>query len=141
MSSSKSYAEYDRERLNTFFVSKKTAKQNLEKRFKDELCKRRKPRTSIGKFSNYNFDKDKFLEELKSIKSGTKISWTEFARKYSVKNNQGKTPGNAGQVLFQYARSNGIDVFQFNKHQRISGCDYFQRVRTKKKDKAINPSM
>jgi hypothetical protein len=61
-----------------------------------------------GKFSNYQFDKTKFLQDMKSIPSGTPVSWTELARKYQVRNAQGNAPGNAGQVLFQFARQNGI---------------------------------
>jgi hypothetical protein len=45
---------------------------------------------------------------MKSIPSGTALSWTELPRKYQVQNAQGNAPGNAGQVLFQFARQNGI---------------------------------
>jgi hypothetical protein len=69
---------------------------------------------------------------MKSIPSGTPVSWTELARKYQVRNAQGNAPGNAEQVLFQFARQNGIDVFQCNRNQRISGRDYFRRVRRPK---------
>jgi hypothetical protein len=95
-------------------------------------AQRRKPKVSIGTFSNYQFDKTKFLQDMKSIPSGTPVSWTELARKYQVRNAQGNAPGNAGQVLFQFARQNGIDVFQCNRNQRISGRDYFRRVRRPK---------
>jgi hypothetical protein len=36
---------------------------------------------------------------MKSIPSGTALSWTELPRKYQVQNAQGNAPGNAGQVL------------------------------------------
>ena len=112
LSSSKSFIQYNKERMETFFVPKSIAETNVQKRFEDEKAQRRKPKVSIGKFSNYQFDKTKFLQDMKSIPSGTPVSWTELARKYQVRNAQGNAPGNAGQVLFQFARPNGIDVFQ-----------------------------
>jgi hypothetical protein len=69
------------------------------------------PEVSIGKFANHQFDKTKFLQDMKSIPSGTPVSWTELARTYQVRNAQGNAPGNAEQVLFQFARQNGIDFF------------------------------
>ena len=120
--------------MDTFFVPKSIAETNVQKRFEDEKAQRRKPNVSIGKLSNYQFDKTQFLQDMKSIPSGTPVSWTELARKYQVRNAQGNAPGNAGQVLFQFARQNGIDVFQCNRNQRISVRDYFHES----EDRSIN---
>jgi hypothetical protein len=67
---------------------------------------------------------------MKSIPSGTPVSWTELARKYQVRNAQGNAPGNAEQVLFQFARQNGIDVFQevALTGSRFCACPVFSRV-------------
>lgn len=132
LSSSKSYTQYNNERLDTYFVSKHTAKQNLEKRFSLEKSHLRKPKTNTGQFSSYLFDKSSFLKEVQALPSHKTVSWTALAKKYDVKNSKGVRPGNAGQVLFHYAKQSGIDVFKFNKHKRISGRDYFRRVRRSK---------
>jgi hypothetical protein len=81
LSSSKSFSQYNKERMDTFFVPKSIAETIVQKRFGDEKAQRRKPKVSIGKFSNYQFDKTKFLQDMKSIPSGTALSWTELPRK------------------------------------------------------------
>ena len=86
--SSKSFSQYNKERMDTFFVPKSIAETNVQKRFEDEKAQRRKPKVSIGKFSNYQFDKTKFLQDMKSIPSVTPVSWTELGRKYQVRNAQ-----------------------------------------------------
>ena len=48
LASNKSYNEYERERLHTFFESKSKAKKNLAKRFKDESERKLKKRSSVG---------------------------------------------------------------------------------------------
>ena len=65
--------------MDTFFVPKSIAETNVQKRFEDEKAQRRKPKVSIGKFSNYQFDKTKCLQDMQSIPSGTPVSWTELA--------------------------------------------------------------
>jgi hypothetical protein len=52
--------ERNKERMDTFVVAKSIAETNVQKRFEDEKAQRRKPKVSIGKFSNYQFDKTKF---------------------------------------------------------------------------------
>ena len=42
-------------------------------------------------------------------------------------------PNNAGQVLKEVAAKNGINTSTFNTTKRVSGRDYFQRVRRAKK--------
>lgn len=49
--------------------------------------------------------------------------------KFDVKNQKGLRPSNAGQVLMEVAKFLGIDVLRFNEDRRISGRDYFQRIR------------
>ncbi|CAG2201259.1 unnamed protein product [Mytilus edulis] len=79
LASSKSYSEYERERLGTFFISKSKAKQNLAKRFREEH-KKIKNRKSIGNINNYEFDKKKFINEIKSLPAKSNINWTELSR-------------------------------------------------------------
>ena len=88
LSSSKSFSQYSKERMDTLFIPKSIAETNFQKRFEDAKAQCRKPKVSIGKFSNYQFDKTKFLQDMKSISSGIPVSWTELARKYQVRNAQ-----------------------------------------------------
>ncbi|CAG2215737.1 unnamed protein product [Mytilus edulis] len=129
LASNKSYNEYERERLHTFFESKSKAKKNLAKRFKDESERKLKKRSSVGNLSKYTFNKEEFLNELKDHPKTVPINWNEWSRKYRVKNVQGIQPANGGQVLIEFAKSQGIDVFNYNTEKRMSGRDYFRRVR------------
>lgn len=60
---------------------------------------------------------------------GSKVIWRYLAFKFHVKNKNGITPRNAGQVLQKYAELNGVNVTQFNTSERVSGRDFLQRVR------------
>jgi hypothetical protein len=62
----------------------------------------------------------------KNVSIRSLLYWLNDLDDEQVRNAQGNAPGNAGQVLFQFARQNGIDVFQCNRNQRISGRDYFR---------------
>lgn len=79
--------------------------------------------------SSYTYDKQGFRKYIKSLKPGSRVSWRNLSIKFDVKNQKGLRPSNAGQVLMEVANSLGIDVPRFNKDQRISGSDYFQRIR------------
>ena len=68
------------------------------------------------------------MREIATKNTGDIVNWTGLARKYSLKLNN-KFPYNGGQVLYEYAKSKGIKVFQFNPHTRVSGRDYNRRVR------------
>ncbi|VDI76549.1 Hypothetical predicted protein [Mytilus galloprovincialis] len=95
-------------------------------------CWFKKQRKRIGNINNYEFDKKKFINEIKSLPAKSNINWTELSRKYEVKNSYHKFPLNAGQVLYQFAKSEGVEVNKFNDTKRISGRDYFRRVRRAK---------
>ncbi|CAC5407047.1 unnamed protein product [Mytilus coruscus] len=79
-------------------------------------------------FHKYSFDRDAFLQEIKSKEPGSIVTWSRLAKKYDLKINN-RVPLNGGQVLMDFARSKGVRVFQFNKHTRISGRDFKRRVR------------
>lgn len=90
---------------------------------------------------NYSFNKEEFLSEIENYPPNKPISWTRLAKKYNgVLGKQ--HPPNTGQVLMQFAKSKGLDVYQLNKSKRISGRDYLRRVRRTKiklKNRISNP--
>ncbi|CAG2195362.1 unnamed protein product [Mytilus edulis] len=86
----------------------------------------------IEKKTGSNFTDKKFINEIKSLPAKSNINWTELSRKYQVKNSYHKFPLNGGQVLYQFAKSEGVEVNKFNETKRISGRDYFRRVRRAK---------
>ncbi|CAG2231602.1 unnamed protein product [Mytilus edulis] len=130
LASGKSFLQYERERLQTCYVTTDQAERQADD-LQTKLASGKKPKTHIGKYTNYNFNRQEFLEEVKNCKS-TIMNWTRMAIKYNVTLN-GKLAGNGGQILKQFAQDNDIDVNQFNPHLRISGRDHLQRIRRSKK--------
>lgn len=92
-----------------------------------------KPKKHHGNFDNYIFEKEKFLEEISSLSAGSNVNWSALARKFDVKTIKNQVPTNRGQVLMMFAKSNGINVYQFNTQSRLSGRDYIRRVKRAKK--------
>ena len=92
------------------------------------MKKKIKVREHHGNFNKYTFDKDLFMEEIKSKEPGAIVNWSALARKYEVKI-EDRFPKNGGQILYENAKSKGINVYQFNPHTRLSGRDYLRRVR------------
>lgn len=70
------------------------------------------------------------MSEIKRYPPNKPINWSRLAKKkkYKVKC-QGKQPMDGGQVLLNYAKSQGINVNTFNPAKRVSGRDYLRRVR------------
>lgn len=128
LASGKSFSQADRERMATYFINKDEAKLKTETKLEKELNKKQKPKKHHGNFSKYSFNRDLFLQELKSKEPGAIINWTGLARKYNLRL-QNTIPQNGGQVMYEFAKSNGINVFKFNKHTRVSGRDYLRRIR------------
>ncbi|CAC5411692.1 unnamed protein product [Mytilus coruscus] len=132
LSSGKSYAQYERER-KLYFTSKPKAKENMIVRVRKEMEGICKPKNHNGNFDNYIFEKEKFLEEISSLSAGSNVNWSALARKFDVKTIKNQVPTNRGQVLMMFAKSNGINVYQFNTQSRLSGRDYIRRVKRAKK--------
>ena len=64
--------------------------------------------------------------------SGSYINWSNMARKYKLTCND-KLPQNGGQVMFEFAKKNNINVYQFNTTLRVANRDYVRRIRRAKK--------
>lgn len=72
----KSYSQYERERLGLCYQSKTDAEKSMLKRNEQELDGKVKSKKHHGKYTNYCFDKDIFLEEMKkkSKKCSSKLN-------------------------------------------------------------------
>lgn len=128
LGSGKSYNQIDRDRFNSTFVSKEDACKHSQYKTDKEKTGKIKPKTHHGKFENYEFKKEEFISEIQSYPSNKPINWSRLAKKYDVKC-QGKQPMNGGQVLMNYAKTQGVNVNTFNPAKRVSGRDYLRRVR------------
>lgn len=129
LASGKSYSQVERDRLSTFFEASNTAKKRINETSEKILTGKKTPKTHTGTIENYHFDKEDFLNFIRNLAPGSKVIWRYLAFKFHVKNKNGITPKNAGQVLQKYAEQNGVNVNQFNTSERVSGRDFLQRVR------------
>jgi hypothetical protein len=57
-----------------------------------ELDGKVKPKKHHGKYTNYCFDKDTFLEEMKKKTQNAVVNWTKLATKYNLKSNLFENP-------------------------------------------------
>lgn len=134
LSTGKSYSQYERERLTLCFNSKADAEKTRNDTNSKESTGKIKPRKHHGKYDSYEFEKEKFLEEIRNKPPNSIVNWTRLASKYKLKSKKlNTTPGNGGQVLMHYAKDNGIDINKFNAHIKVSGRDILHRVRRSKK--------
>lgn len=129
LASGKSYSQVERDRLSTFFEASNTAKKRINETSEKFLTGKKNPKTHTDTIENYHFDKEDFLNFIRNLAPGSKVIWRYLAFKFHVKNKNGITPKNAGQVLQKYAEQNGVNVNQFNTSERVSGRDFLQRVR------------
>ena len=60
------------------------------------------------------WDAEQCLQEVKSYEAGKSINFTHLARKYNIKDNNGNTPGNAGQMVKKFLENNFIDIQKFS---------------------------
>ena len=138
LSMGKSYSQYERERLGLCYQSKTDAEKSMLKRNEQELDGKVKPKKHHGKYTNYCFDKDTFLEEMKKKPQNAVVNWTKLATKYNLKSlKSNDAPGNGGQVLMNFAKDNGIEINKLNTHMNVSGRDILHRIRRSKK-RALN---
>lgn len=107
---------------------KRTHANTLKSRLTRKKTGKIKPQIHHVKFENYEFKKEELISEIKSYPPNKPINWSRLAKKYDVKC-QGKQPMNGGQVLMNYAKTQGVNVNTFNPAKRVSGRDYLRRVR------------
>ena len=119
--------------MSLFYVSRSEAQRKLKIKLEKHKAGKLKTKKHHGKFSSYVFDKDDFLSAIRQQPKGSRINWRKLGEKFNVKNKGGKRPANEGQILFEFAKANGINTDNFNINMRISHRDYFQRLRRAKK--------
>lgn len=131
LSSGKSFKQYNRDRLASCYETKEQAKERTEKTLNlEKLGKKQKKHH--GNFKNYTFEREQFIQHLKSIPPVSTINWTQLGRKFNLKRNA-KVPNNAGQIMMAFAKTEGINVATFNEGKRVSQRDYLRKIRRAKK--------
>lgn len=109
LGSSLSFREHDRIRLDNFFETREEAAERTTNEQEKIESGTKKQKSHHAAFDSYSFDKASFLDEMSALQPEESVNWTELGRKYNVSIN-GKFPSNAGQILKEYAKKNGINT-------------------------------
>ena len=133
LSTGKSFRQLNNERLSMYYETDKDAKSRTQQKITKLKEGKIKRKSHAGRLDGYTLKKDEFLNFLKAIDPGSHIIWRSLAIRFQLRNKNGNLPHNAGQVLKEVAAKNGINTSTFNTTKRVSGRDYFQRVRRAKK--------
>ena len=133
LASGKSFEQYERDRLFTFNIDTEEAEKLMIKRCNKENADVIKRKKHHGHFSRYLFEKEKFLQDIRSLKPASHVNWQSMAKKYQIQTKNGVFPLNGSQILKEFAKQNGINTNHFNNHVRVSGRDYLRRARRAKK--------
>ncbi|VDI28469.1 Hypothetical predicted protein, partial [Mytilus galloprovincialis] len=80
LASGKSFKQHDRERMH-LFESKANAEEETKRRLEKEQKGQVVLKKHHGNFSNYTFNKDEFLVEIKSLMEKGIVNWTRLAKK------------------------------------------------------------
>ena len=93
------------------------SRQDARKRTEIENEKRREGKWKVldhvGRRENYCWNKEGCLKEVSEYAQDHLINFTGLARKYELKNKEGKLPNNAGQVMKELLKENNVNVEQF----------------------------
>jgi len=99
------YSARKKQRVQQYFESKTSANERTTKN--KEKIKGHVPASIDGNF-------EQLQQNIKNWPSGTPINWSEQARKYQIrKRGSEQSPPNAGQLLKEHLRKEGIDNDQY----------------------------
>ena len=121
LSNDVSYSMYSRQRKAQCFMSKQ------------ESAALPSTRNPIANFEAYQFNKEGFLDFISNT-NNINLNWQKLATDdFPVTNQKGELVTNRGHVLKKFATCHDIDVDRFNPGKSISGRDFRQRTRRRKK--------
>jgi hypothetical protein len=99
LASGKSFEQYERDRLFTINIDTEEAEKLMIKRCNKENADVIKRKKHHGHFSRYLFEKEKFLQDIRSLKPASHVNWQSMAKKYQIQTKNGVFPLNGGQRI------------------------------------------
>ncbi|CAH1259109.1 Hypp2154 [Branchiostoma lanceolatum] len=101
-------------RLTEEFENRSEAEERTKRRKEREADGKLKPKDRLGNFSLYaSFDKENLKNEVMAYEDDRTVNWTQLAMKHGVKDNNGKVPSNAGQLVKLWLESEGVKTDRF----------------------------
>ena len=82
----------------------------------------------MGNLTNVPWDKEALKEEVVNYPNGTRVNWSDLARRHNIQNTNGETAKNGGQIAQDWLTSAGANVKRFKR----SNTTTEERIRRKK---------
>ncbi|KAK3109115.1 hypothetical protein FSP39_023377 [Pinctada imbricata] len=128
LSSGKSFSEYNRDRMSSFFETKAEAEERQEHTSNKIMIGKKKPKVHVGNLEKYALNREAFAFHMQSLPPGSTVIWSNLARQFSLKNPSGICPANGGQIMKSIAADLGIDTSKFSS-KTTNLKEYYSRVR------------
>ena len=74
-------------------------------------------------------DKEVLKEEVDNYPDGTRVNWSDLARRHNIQNTKGETAKNGGQIAQEWLRSVGANVNRFKRSNTCTTTE--ERIRRK----------
>ena len=81
----------------------------------------------VGNLTNVTWDKEVLKEEVDNYPDGTRVNWSDLARRHNIQNTKGETAKNGGQIAQDWLTSAGANVKRFKR----SNTTTEERIRRK----------
>lgn len=104
-----------RERMVMSFESNSDAKARHDQQLSVEDSKR----SPAGNFLKIEWNKEGMKIEVNGYEDGKIINWSELARRYEIKNKDGKLAKKGGQIAKEWLKSEGILGGLKNENKKI----------------------
>ena len=75
----------------------------------------KKKKRRMGNIDAVTWDKNGLKLEVEAYEDGTKINWTELARRYEITNKKGQIAKNGGQIAQEWLISQGVNLHRFKR--------------------------
>ena len=84
----------------------------------------------VGNLTNVTWDKEVLEEEVENYPDGTRVNWSDLARRHNIQNTNGETAKNGGQITQEWLKSVGANVNRFIRSNTCTTTE--ERIRRKK---------
>lgn len=93
------------------------SKEEATQRHHLEKLQGKKNKSPVGKFDKMEWDREAMKAEVLGYSDETLVNWSELGRRYGIKNTSGQLAHNCGQIVFEWLKSEGVDVERFKKRR------------------------
>jgi len=74
-----------------------------------------KRKRHAGNYDAMTWNKNRLKLEVEGYKDDTKVNWSELAKRYEMKNNEGEIAKNGGQIAQEWLISQGVNLDRFKR--------------------------